>query len=277
MSVSLQKFKGFVEFIALLTTASVGIAISILDLSGLLENMSWVSQKITSLTLLLLGFIATYLVFERRGKMEEILTLINQQSNKILESIDSSSNQTIQSLQGVNIIKFSSLGKMVAYLSKRLENARKLDDTSWGNWGNAFSNITGEDVDLRDKHNKVLESFLARKDTLLRKIFVFSKHDKISAKQIQKIKDNITGYGVSYFLSGSEDEPTRFPFAIIDEEEVLIIGNEVLLAVKQPDITNFFKEFYESNWEKSKKLREGSQVSTENVEELMSILSANST
>jgi len=66
MNLNLQKVKERLEYIALLTTAGVGIVVSILDLSGLLENTSWIGQRITALTLLLVGFIATYLVFERQ-------------------------------------------------------------------------------------------------------------------------------------------------------------------------------------------------------------------
>ena len=59
-----------IELVLLLTTAGVSLAISVLDLIGLLDTSSWIAQRIPALVLLCLGFVASYLIVERRCKLE---------------------------------------------------------------------------------------------------------------------------------------------------------------------------------------------------------------
>ena len=69
-----------IEQLVLLSTAILSIVLSVADIFGLLDKITWLSANIPSITLALLGTIAVYLVLERRGKLDEI--------QKSLDSLD---------------------------------------------------------------------------------------------------------------------------------------------------------------------------------------------
>lgn len=52
--------------------AIVSLTIATLDLIGLLGAMPWLSERVPTITLLVLGIIAGYLGLERRNKLDEI-------------------------------------------------------------------------------------------------------------------------------------------------------------------------------------------------------------
>jgi hypothetical protein len=60
------------EQITLLATAILSILVALADFLGFLESISWLSQRIPTLLLLLLAIIAGYLALERRSKLDKI-------------------------------------------------------------------------------------------------------------------------------------------------------------------------------------------------------------
>jgi hypothetical protein len=68
--------KDKLEQIAISLIAGLSVLISLLDWLGVLEGISFLSQRIPNLTLLSLGLIAGYLVFERRSKLDRIEQIV---------------------------------------------------------------------------------------------------------------------------------------------------------------------------------------------------------
>ena len=66
-------FLKLVEYSLISVTAGISLLISSLDLAGMLDANSWVTQRIPSLTLLATGFIASYLILERRDKLDKLV------------------------------------------------------------------------------------------------------------------------------------------------------------------------------------------------------------
>ena len=60
------------EQIALLATASLSVLVTLADFLGLLDSVEWLSRRIPTLVLLLVGVVAGYLALERRSKLEKI-------------------------------------------------------------------------------------------------------------------------------------------------------------------------------------------------------------
>lgn len=71
-----------IEQLVLLSIAILSIVLSVADLFGLLDRISWLSANIPSITLALLGTIAVYLVLERRSKLDEIQKSVNSLDSK---------------------------------------------------------------------------------------------------------------------------------------------------------------------------------------------------
>jgi len=81
---NLQRIRNIIEYALMFVTAGVSIVIAILDLAGLLDASSWIAQRMPTLTLLGVGFVASYLILERRGKLDEIYTFIQRQGSETL-------------------------------------------------------------------------------------------------------------------------------------------------------------------------------------------------
>lgn len=62
--------KDRVEQATLALLAVIGIVLSVADLVGALDKITWLAQNIQAITLLILGLIAGHLVLERRGVLE---------------------------------------------------------------------------------------------------------------------------------------------------------------------------------------------------------------
>ncbi len=102
--------------------AIFSILISIADWLGLLDNVPFLAGRVPALTLLVVGFIAGYLVLERRSKLDRIEQL----------SVDGV-ERVINSLGGVEAREFANTQELYEYVIKRMNEAKKtIDDTTWG-------------------------------------------------------------------------------------------------------------------------------------------------
>jgi len=70
----------------------------------------------------------------------------------------------------------------------------------------------------------------------------------------------------------SETDPPRIGFAIIDngedEAEVFLSNDNIRLRIKHPIIAAYFAQYFEIVWSRAKKLKTGSVVNKELLEEL---------
>lgn len=72
------------EQIALLLTAILSILIALTDLLGLIESIPWLSNRIPTISLLLLGIVAAYLILERRSKLDKI----DESSSELIQRME---------------------------------------------------------------------------------------------------------------------------------------------------------------------------------------------
>jgi hypothetical protein len=107
------------------------------------------------------------------------------------------------------------------------------------------------DADDRDEYYSVVEE--TSKRVLYREIIMF----RGSEKRISKAKRLINSANKYYQLAGYADLPNGAPpiwnFVIIDDEEVIVRG----IAIKQPDIVDHFRRYYDELWGKAIPMRIG--------------------
>ena len=120
------------EITLLGVTALISGVVSLLDMFGLLEGAKWLADRVPTLTLLMIGIVAGYLVLERRNQLEELEKDTKQGFSNLEQSVSTSASNIIDSLSGVEIKQFDSENELMRYLNKRLPQAKQqIDDLSW--------------------------------------------------------------------------------------------------------------------------------------------------
>jgi len=111
-----------IEHFSLFATAGISIVISLLDLFGLLEGIPFLVGRTSTISLLVLGIVVSYLAFERRGKLDKIEHLVAEGFDK-----------TIFSLGGSPVRQLKDSQEVYEYLAQRIKEAKSsVDDLTWG-------------------------------------------------------------------------------------------------------------------------------------------------
>ena len=121
-----------VELALVLIIGTVCIVVALMDVTGLIDANSWIAQRVPALTLLAVGFVASYLIVERRNKLDTIGDTVEARSKEILEGISSASSRTIEALNGVEVRSFASSAEIVTYASECFRKASRIDSVTIG-------------------------------------------------------------------------------------------------------------------------------------------------
>lgn len=71
-------------------------------------------------------------------------------------------------------------------------------------------------------------------------------------------------YQLSGYINQPLEEPIRWYFVIVDDEVICIDG----IAIKQPEIVEYFKTYYETLWDSATPIKLGSRVYTNVLDEI---------
>jgi hypothetical protein len=249
-----------VEYLLIFSTGSISLIIAILDLSGLLDSNSWVAQRVPSLTLLAVGFVASYLILERQGKIDVMADTLEKGIEGILQAIANSSTNTIKALDGVEVISFPSSAVLLTYASKRFRKATRIDDITWG-WPSVQPR-SRKDIEAYRGYQETKSNIVKSPKVIFREVVVFrSKEHFEQEKELVLNADNVA-YNLGYYEVPAASLPPRIGFAVIDGEEVLFSYSRrlVWLSIKHPDVAKYFSSYFEDIWENSKKLKQSNHV-----------------
>ena len=160
-----------VEYFLVFSTAGVSIFIAVADLFGILDANSRIAQRLPSLTLLAVGFIASYLILERRGKISDIGDTPERRSREILESLSDSSHRIIKSLDGVKVITFGSSAELAGYASRKYYAASRIEDVTWGEATTPAR--SKEDIEAYSEYQKAISAAIRSHRTIWREVAMF--------------------------------------------------------------------------------------------------------
>jgi hypothetical protein len=237
------------EIILLITTIAVSSLVSLLDFFGFLDSIPWLKGRVPALTLLVLGLLASYILIERKSKLESI----SDQLQDLSLANTASTRKIIESLAGVEVTTFNNLLSCLQYVNQQLRAAKiQIDDLSW-------TPTVGKSDDLEaivSENAKYRERVIqAAKRLPYREVFIFNRKDRIE-KLINLLSENAAGYSCAYFEE-TKDLPL-LQFMIVDRQEVIVLsGDYTYLAFRHPQLVNLFVEYYEDIWKKSIKLKHG--------------------
>jgi len=235
--------------------AVFSILISIVDWLGLLDKFPFLVGRVPTLTLLVLGLIAGYLVLERRNKLDRIEQLSVEGIEKVIDS-----------LSGVDIRYFDNTQKLYEYVVKRMHEAKRtIDDTTWGSVERTKTPAA------RKAHEKYVEAVSAvctKRSVVYREVMSFPPIEHLDRAEAVLAK-NLYGYHLGYYIYAQETLPPLFSFMIVDSEEVIIgfyrapylpSERELRLAIKHPKIVALFQDYFDTIWYGAKKLKEGDKT-----------------
>jgi hypothetical protein len=91
------------KIILLSATVILSGLVSILDFLGVLDGVSWLAGRIPTLTLLVIGLMAGYLIIERKSHLEKMNRDLGNSIENLSHELRKSTESTIASLNGVEL------------------------------------------------------------------------------------------------------------------------------------------------------------------------------
>lgn len=262
-----------IEQFSLLATAVISIIISLLDLLGLLEGM--LAERISTLSLLVLGIVVGYLALERRSKLDKIEQLV-------VEGFDN----TILSLRGARIRPLEDSQDVYEYVSQRMEKAKEcVDDLTWG-----MAPSTRMTESQERAFKKYCDSRIAtasRRHIRYREVMSFPVEGQLGESRLgraeEMLEKDLFGYQLRYYNLPHADAPPLLQFMLIDSEEVILAfyrgmnlptEGEVHLAIEHPEVVSLFQDYYDSIWQGAKIIKKAGQpMDNEVLQQVRKLLS----
>jgi polyhydroxyalkanoate synthesis regulator phasin len=254
-----------VELLVLGSAAALSAIIAILDFVGVLSRIPWLSERVSTLTLLLLALVATYILVERRKHFDKHDRHTKAYHMEVLQSLTDSTSTIIASVSGVQIKSFYDNTKLVEYIAKRLKEAKHtVDDLTWSHRLSLVQHLPAQ--------KKVEEKYQQRIGEIsqylqYREVFIFNKVNRFD-KLKRRIEENASGYSCAYY------RPTVIPlmqFVIIDGEEIIFAGDVFpsKCAIRSPQLATVFQSYYDEVWQHATKLKQGHDVNKEEVQKVL--------
>jgi len=253
----MKKIAANPEFYVLAATIGLSVLISVLDFLGLLDSIPWLANRIPTLVLLLVSVVASYLVVERRNKLDAIESLIRTSNRETLSTVGTGVDRIINALQGVDVRLFERREDFFVYLEQRVKSAkRSIDVTHFG-----LSAPTSEPV-LAQRYYDTFAAIVKEGRVKVRRIVIV--RDQAQFQWVRQMLEEFSG--CSFFL-GCYPSPSHyipmFNMIIIDGEEVCIGGGERIpsydvktISVKHPHFTKVVQEHFDVLWRDSMRLNE---------------------
>ncbi|MFZ5903103.1 MAG: hypothetical protein ACOYZ8_06105 [Chloroflexota bacterium] len=253
------------EIILLSITVILSGLVSILDFLGVLDSVSWLAGRIPTLTLLVIGLMAGYLIIERKSHLEKMNRDLGNSIENLSHELRKSTESTIASLNGVEIKLFDSGTELLQYVNQRLKQAQnQIDDLSW-------SPIIGlkSDLNTSRKAYQEYEEHITKASSKIayREVMVFNHPARIENLQ-RRIAENAPGYSCSYY------ETPIVPllqFMIIDRQEVIVLSDQfqTKFALRHPHIVKLFQEYYEEIWRNSIPIKIKTEIKSDVVSKIL--------
>ncbi len=262
---SIKWLRNSVEVVLLLGTAIVSIVVPLLDLAGLLDANSWIVQRIPTLTLLGVGFLAGYVIMERRGKLDEIAAMLDERSLSILQTF------------GVETEQYATSGEWSSAMAARVSKAQRIDDVSWIEERDVQYRWSQTDREAHKKNDAAIDKVIRDPKVTWREICIFYPDEPYRFEREKRyIQDRkAAGYSLGYFETPPIDTPPRIGgFLIADSDtqdgEVFISSADstIWLSIKHPMIVGYFANYFDSLWKRAKKLKVGQTVDSQLLERL---------
>jgi len=249
------------ERVALTVVALLSIGISVADMSGVLDQVSFLKDRIPQITLLLLGAFVAYLAFREALDAREIGTNFKKLQNAVIDQIKLS--------HGIQTLSFNKVEDLYMYVADALNNAtERIEDITWGS---RVAFRTQVQQKAYETYLSAMEKACSKPSLEYREISSLSgSHYYEKARRL--IDKKYQSYNLGYYDITNVSVPL-VSYVIVDSREVLgwfyrdpgspSQDKEVYIAITDPHIVRLFKDYFQTLWERSIKLKDGSYVNWE--------------
>jgi hypothetical protein len=262
---STESLSSTIELVLLLALPAISLVISVLDLFDLLNSVPFITDRLPALVLLSVSFVATYLVFERRTKLDSMAQMLDERTEKLLRST------------GMEIQKYSTPAEWARASTARLREAKIVDSVSWTEDVDTMFRWSADDAQaFRENHDATYE-IIRRPDVKWREVFIFYPSE---IQYFENEKENVldrtaVGYNLAYYeVPGASSPPLIGGFWIVDagtnESEIFLASADstILLSTTHPLVVSYYSNYFESLWDRARKLKTGPKTDVQALEEL---------
>jgi hypothetical protein len=265
--IELSRYIELLAILFLLAAGTLGVLVSVLDFIGAnFESGPWEWVKgPTSITLLIVSFLAIGLGLERLVRFQQIVGRLNAVEQLVIDN----SHNIIHALNGVETRQFDDTTEFYKYVIRRMQEAKKtVDDLTWGP---AERGATYAASKATEKYVHTISAVASKKNITYREIMSFSVDDHLTRIDRAKsmLDQNLIAYQLRYYEFSQETMPPLLLLMIIDSEEVILASGgasglfserETRLAVRHPGVVKLFQEYYDTIWQSAKVLKEGNRI-----------------
>lgn len=234
------------ETVTVIAVAVLAIAISIMDLAGFIDGVGWLRERVSVLTLLVVGAVAAHLIIEQSS-------IARNQSDIVRSAVD----QAVAALEGVEARQFDSREDFWRYAAKRVRESRTIDDLTWGEILPTVR--TPQDRVAYNAYRREIELASTGKGTNQRKAYreIMSFPDDIRLQRAAPLMDRrFTNYELRYFDYDHPGTPPLLQFYVFDRREVLISLTPLTrspldsryLSIKSGQLADIMSDYFEAAW-----------------------------
>jgi hypothetical protein len=265
----------FIEIFITAGAALLGSGIAVADFLGVLGTGT-IFGRIPTLTLLITGTTAVYLVMERRLHIAGIEKGLSTKADNILAQgegmldgmrkldadLSLATQKVISSLHGIEYHPFATNVELIKHLVRRLDSATKsVDDLTWSHRLSLEQHLPTQ-KQAEDDYQQAIAR--AARRLAYRELFIFSVEGRIE-KLKRRLEENIDGYSCAFYRR-SEIPP--FQYMIIDGVEIAFTSSvfPTPCTLRHPELAKVFTAYFDEAWKSAVPLKYGPKIFDGNVQ-----------
>jgi hypothetical protein len=262
---STKSLSSTIELVLLLALPVISLVISVLDLFDLLNSVPFITDRLPALVLLSVGFVATYLVFERRTKLDSMAQMLDERTEKLLRSA------------GMEIQKYNTPAEWARASTSRVREAKIIDSVSWTEDIETLHRWTAEDAQAFAEKDRATHEVIRKPDVKWREVFIFypSEVQYFEDEKANALDSKAVGYNLAcYEVPDSSSPPRIGGFRVLDagtnDAELFLASADstILLRTTHPLVVSYYANYFENLWDCARKLKTGPRTDVQALEEL---------
>lgn len=216
------------------------ITIPFLDFFGLLDEIPFLSGKISNFTLLLLAVLTGYVAFTQPEKQEVFHETISEGINKFFENISNSSTVVLRAHP------FPNIAAGMEYTRRQIEQAKQ--------------QVLVVYPELQTEFYKVVPATTFYKQIFTIEPEKLSNYQKVLPRSLPRMPRNY-----SYACLRLPKELLQC-FVIIDDKELIILSDLMPISTRNSQFVKIYRQSFNEVWDKAIKLKTNDRIHEDRIE-----------
>ena len=243
------------ETITVAIATLAAIIISSLDLAGALDGVEWLRNRVSVLTLLIVGVVAAYLIIEQ--------SLAERKQSDILRS---AVEQAVAALSGIEAREFEDRADFWLYAARRIRESKStIDDLTWGK---VFPTTrTRQDKDAYEDYRREIRTASTGKGPnegkRYREIMSFPNDIRLG-RTAPLLNEKYPNYQLRCYDYDHSGTPPLLQFYVFDKMEVLFsltpltgsASDSRYMTFKSRQLADLMSAYFEAAWRDAIVLKE---------------------